>query len=218
MTPSATAADPRLLAALALAWALWGGLHSLLADARAKAWLARRWPRLASRERLLYNAVALATLAGPLAVLRIASTPASWPMPPVAHALADAAALAALVAFLWSLRWYDGRAFLGLRVVPHPPALVISPLHRWVRHPWYSLALVVIWTREMDPAWLVSAVALTAYLVVGSRHEEAGLLREHGERYREYAARVPALIPWRGRALDAATLRRVSQPPGNRHA
>ena len=162
--------------------------------------------------------IALVTLAGPLGLLAAASGPALWSMPAALATAADLAAIAALAAFLWTLRWYDGRAFLGLRTATGSAGLVISPLHRWVRHPWYSLALVLIWTRGMDAAWLASAIVLTLYLIVGSRHEEAGLLREHGDAYREYASRVPALLPWRGCALDAATAARLAQPAGRRSA
>jgi protein-S-isoprenylcysteine O-methyltransferase Ste14 len=207
-----------LLAALATAWIAWGMLHSLLAGAGAKAWVAARWPRLAARERLLYNAVALATLAGPLWLLATASGPALWSMPAGVAVAADLAAIVALAAFAWTLRWYDGRAFLGLRTASGSPGLVVSPLHRWVRHPWYSLSLVLIWTREMDAAWLVSALVLTLYLIVGCRHEESGLLREHGDAYREYASRVPALLPWRGCALDAEAAARLAQPAGRSRA
>ena len=189
-------------------------LVAVVADHR----LPRRDARLAARERLLYNAIALATLAGPLALLSAAAGPALWTMPGLLAWVADAAAIAALAGFLWTLRWYDGRAFLGLRTPSGATGLVISPLHRWVRHPWYSLALVLVWTREMDAAWLVSALVLTLYLVVGSRHEESGLLREHGEAYREYASRVPALLPWRGCALDAEAAARLAQPAGRSRA
>ncbi len=215
--PPPLVADAGLLAGLVLAWAGWGALHSLLAGARAKAWLAARGPRWVRFERLLYNAIALATLAVPLAFLAVASGAPLWHTPPLLRTLADVAAAGAILAFLWTLRWYDGRAFLGLRAGPTRATLVISPLHRWVRHPWYSLALVLIWTREMDAAWLASAIALTVYLVLGSRHEETALLREHGAAYREYAARVPALLPWRGCALDARSAARLSQS-GSRHA
>jgi len=68
-----------------------------------------------------------------------------------------------------------------------------------VRHPWYSLGLVLLWTRDMDPALLTSAVLTTLYIGVGSRLEERKLIVFHGEIYRRYRGRVPALIPspWR---------------------
>ena len=39
------------------------------------------------------------------------------------------------------------------------------------------------------------------YLVVGAAFEERGLLRLYGADYADYRRRVPAFIPWKGRAL-----------------
>jgi len=72
-----------------------------------------------------------------------------------------------------------------------------------VRHPWYFLGLVLIWTRDMDPAFLLSASAMTLYFVVGSLLEERKLIRYHGEVYRRYRKRVPGLIPLPWKYLPA---------------
>jgi protein-S-isoprenylcysteine O-methyltransferase Ste14 len=198
--------DPSALAALAAAWSLYFCLHSLLASSRLKALVSTRCPRFASGYRIAYNAVALVALAPVLWLQwRLAGPPlAEWP--PALRTAADLAALAALGAFVWTLRWYDLRSFAGLRAeVPGDAAgFVLSPLHRHVRHPWYFLALVVIWTRPMDAAWLVASVAITAYLVVGSRLEERKLVEVFGDAYARYRERVPGLWPWPGRSLSAA--------------
>ncbi|MES9893543.1 MAG: hypothetical protein ABW141_01410, partial [Candidatus Thiodiazotropha endolucinida] len=108
--------------------------------------------------------------------------------------------------FIWSMRYYDSREFLGIRQLQRQQRdvndleqLHISPLHRFVRHPWYTLGLILIWVQDMDPARLVSAIAVTSYLVLGSRLEEDKLLVYHGDTYRNYQKRVPGLIPrpWR---------------------
>ena len=86
---------------------------------------------------------------------------------------------------------------------------MISPWHRFVRHPWYTLGLVLIWTRDMNAASFVSAEAITLYFVIGSRFEEHKLVAEFGDRYREYQRKVPRLIPLPWRVLsrdDAARL------------
>ena len=86
-----------------------------------------------------------------------------------------------------SLKYYDGREFLGLRQLNERNASVddqeqfqLSPLHRWVRHPWYFFALVIIWTRDMNSAMLIAAILMTLYFVIGSRLDERKLLRYHG--------------------------------------
>ncbi len=113
---------------------------------------------------------------------------------------------AALAGFFWSLKYYDGSEFIGLRQlrerekrVEDQERLHLSPLHRYVRHPWYSLGLVLIWSRDMDLPLLISALLITLYFIIGSRLEERKLVAYHGEAYRHYQRRVPGLfpLPWR---------------------
>jgi protein-S-isoprenylcysteine O-methyltransferase Ste14 len=120
--------------------------------------------------------------------------------------LANGLALLAIFGFLYSLRWYDGAEFLGLRqwrgrvrAVEDQERFRLSPLHRVVRHPWYSLGLVLVWTRDMDAPLLLSAMMISLYFVLGSRLEERKLVAYHGDLYRSYRRLVPSLVPlpWR---------------------
>lgn len=190
---------PRLLL-LAASWLLFGALHSLLAGTTLE--------RLCGRHaRLAFNLLAVATVAAPLAVL--ASLPATplFDEPAWLRWLRHGLGAAAVLGFTHTLKFYSMPAFLGLRRETWP--LTFSPWHCRVRHPWYFLMLVFIWTRQMSAPWLVSAVCISAYLVVGSRIEEKRLLRRHPDSYAAYRRIVPGLIPWRGRALDEATRRRL---------
>jgi len=194
------------IALLLLAWGLYFTLHSLLASFTIKRWVARRWPRLLRGYRLLYNALALLLLL-PIAWLTLAPGHSFlWEFTGIWRWLTDGLALVAMVGFLWSLRFYSGAEFLGTAQwrgrqarVEDQEAFRLSPLHRWVRHPWYFLGLVILWTRPMDPLRLTSALAITLYLVIGSRLEERKLISLHGARYRRYRQLVPALLPrpWR---------------------
>lgn len=209
-------ADPATLALLAAAWVLYFGLHSLLASTRVKALVMARLPCAAPAYRLGYNAIALAALL-PLLWLqwRVSGNPLF--LAPAALRIAfDLAALAAVATFVWTLRWYDMRAFAGLRAEGSKSieragapdgaraGFTLSPLHRHVRHPWYFLALVIVWTRPMDAAWLVASTAITLYLVIGSRLEDDKLVDTFGETYRHYRERVPGLWPMPGHSLSAA--------------
>jgi protein-S-isoprenylcysteine O-methyltransferase Ste14 len=120
--------------------------------------------------------------------------------------LMNGMAVVALLLFIWSLSHYDTSEFLGTRqikqgitAVHDQETLHISPLHRFVRHPWYTLALVVLWTRSMDLMMLVSAIAITLYFKIGSLLEEKKLVAYHGKTYEQYRRQVPGLIPlpWR---------------------
>ena len=71
---------------------------------------------------------------------------------------------------------------------------------QYVRHPWYSSGLPILWTiGPITDASLPSRIVLSLYLVVGTLLEERKLVRELGSPYRQYQQQVPMLIPWKGR-------------------
>lgn len=194
---------PELLL-IGCAWLAYGVLHSWLASCGVKAWITRRWPGFAPAYRLAYNGLATVLLLPPLWLTLQAPGEALWRWPSWVSWPATAIAV---TGFVWSLRWYDLGEFIGLRQWQRRDGrehagLVLSPLHRYVRHPWYSLGLLLLWTRDLNAAWLVTAVALTLYVLIGSRLEENKLIERYGDAYRRYRQRVPALIPWPGRHLD----------------
>ncbi len=198
------------LALLTLCWVVYFVIHSLLAGIRAKAWVARRWPRFMPVYRLSYNIIAMVLLTLPVMLIFTINGAYWWRWTGAGWWLANGAALAAIITFLWSLRYYDGATFLGWRQfrdglsrAEDPGLLQLSPLHRFVRHPWYFLGLVVLWTRDMNTPLLLSAAIITVYLWVGSRLEERKLVYYYGEAYREYRKRVPGLIPLPGRTISA---------------
>ena len=201
------------VAVLALAWLGYFAVHSALASLAAKRWVARRHPALVPVYRIVYNAQAV------LLLLPIGWLTWRYPGPPLwawhgASAwLANALAGASVVVFVVSLGHYDGGEFIGLRQwrsrqrqVEDREVFHLSPFHRYVRHPWYCCALVLIWTRDMDVATLVSSVLMTAYFIVGARLEEAKLVACHGAVYRRYQARVAGLVPlpWKTLSADEA--------------
>ena len=204
------------VAALVLAWLLYFVLHTALASLGLKRWVAREHPRWMPAYRLSYNALALLLLIPPLVLTYQERGPWLWQWTGLGLWIANGVAALAVVGLIWSLRWYDGAEFLGLRqwrdhvtAVEDQERLHFSPLHRYVRHPWYSLGLVIIWTRDMDLPFLVSALMVTLYLFAGSRIEERKLLQYHGDVYRRYRKMVPGLIPSARRFLSSEQARRL---------
>jgi protein-S-isoprenylcysteine O-methyltransferase Ste14 len=202
--------DSGHLILLAASWAVYGLIHSALACPAGKAWFQAHFARQFRAYRLLFNGLAVLLLAPPLWLLFSYPGETLWHWPTAIGWVADAAALAAAGGFLWSMKIYDSSAFLGLKQLRQtspelelPAPLRLSWAHRFVRHPWYFFGLVIIWTREMNAALLVSAVVLTLYTVIGSRREEQDLVSSYGAAYREYRKRVPALIPLPWRYLSA---------------
>ena len=216
------------LGLLVLAWLVYFGLHSLLASLWLKRWVARAHPRWMPGYRMFFNLCATVFLLPLLVLTYWERGPWLWEWTGVGWWVTSTLALAALLGFLWSLRWYDGSEFLGIKQwrsgstsAEDQESFHLSPFHRYVRHPWYSLGLVLVWTRDMDPAFLTTAVMISLYFLLGSRLEERKLIVYHGEVYRSYRRLVPGLIPlpWRyltreqarGLAAEAATAGRAGQ-------
>ncbi len=208
-----TKSDWRDLLLLSVFWLGYFILHSALASLRVKHWFASRHPQQMPFYRLGFNVLALLTL---LPLLWLFDGPALWAWRGIGVWLADGLALAALAGFAVSLKYYDGQAFSGLRQWKEGTRRIedlehfqLSPLHRYVRHPWYFLSLVLIWTRDMNALMLLSCVMMTLYFIVGSRLEEGKLLLAYGTNYRRYMDRVPGLfpLPWKSiSAREAAEL------------
>lgn len=191
---------------LVVLWGVYALLHSLLASLPVKRYISSRYPRLMPYYRLGFNVLATLLLLPPLYLTWLWRGPLLWQWSGAFFWLANGLALLAIAGFFWTLRYYSGAEFLGLsqlhrkeRSVTDQEHFSLSPLHRYVRHPWYALGLVIVWTRDMDAMFLTTATVITLYLFIGSRMEERKLIRYHGEVYRKYRQLVPGLLPlpWR---------------------
>jgi protein-S-isoprenylcysteine O-methyltransferase Ste14 len=209
---------------LMFAWLLYFLVHSWLASLSAKRWVAAHRPRWMPAYRLVFNLLALALLLPPLWLTYAVKGPTLWQWTGLGWWLANGLALTAIFGFASSLRHYDGSEFLGLRqlragitAVEDQERFIISPLHRFVRHPWYSLGLVLIWTRDMDPAFLTTAVSVTLYFLIGSLLEERKLIAYHGPVYRRYRRLVPSLLPLPWRYLTRDQAKRLTQEAAVHH-
>lgn len=177
-------------------------LHSLMASLWLKQRVAQCCPVVTPYYRLAFNLLAI-LLALPLLYL-VWRYPGEtlWQWQGVAFYLVNGIALVAFITLLYSLRLYDMGEFMGLRQaqgevheIKDMEHFQISTLHRFVRHPWYFLILVILWTRDITTTQLLIYSLVTAYLVIGSRLEERKLIAYHGEVYRSYRQRVAGLIP-----------------------
>ncbi len=213
---------PHLIAliGLAAAWLAYGALHSLLASLRCKAWFRARWPQQMYRYRIAFNTLAVVLLIPILALEQHIDGVLLWSWSGVSKIAVLSLMLAAVAAFIWSTRYYDISIFMGTHQwrnrknsTNDEGALTISPLHRFVRHPWYSLALVILWTRDIESTTLVSNLMLSAYFIIGARLEEQKLVIQFGRQYQEYQRRVPAMLPAPWRYLSAEEAQRLSEPP-----
>ena len=120
--------------------------------------------------------------------------------------LLRAVALLALLSFVWafiSIEGFDafgtGDVLARFRHRSRPPVpLAVSGPYRWVRHPFYSLVVVMLWASPVISGDRLLLNALfTIWIVLGARWEERDLIVQYGDAYRRYQAEVPMLMPWR---------------------
>lgn len=183
------------------AMAVYGGLHSYLASRRVKQWARRTFGVSADRfYRLVYNLLGGLTFLPVLAVPLLLPGRTLYSARPPWLLLLLALQLVAVVTLWIGIRQTGAASFLGLSQLLGPqPAdgeFVADGLYRWVRHPLYSAGLLFIWAwPHMTTSILALNLGITAYLYLGSLHEERRLLAEFGEQYARYQRRVPRLIP-----------------------
>jgi len=85
------------------------------------------------------------------------------------------------------------------------PRFQVRFLYKLIRHPIYLGWTIVSWaTPVMTGGHLLYAAGMTAYMLIAIQLEEVDLVREHGYRYERYRARVPMLLPWKGRGWKGA--------------
>jgi protein-S-isoprenylcysteine O-methyltransferase Ste14 len=82
----------------------------------------------------------------------------------------------------------------------HSTGLLITGVHRYVRHPLYLGTFGFIWGLLFIFPYLSLFIAngiVTVYTLIGIKLEEQKLIMEFGEEYKQYQKRVPKLIPYR---------------------
>ena len=81
---------------------------------------------------------------------------------------------------------------------PKVTPLSIKGPYRFVRHPLYFFAIIMIWScPDLTLDRLLFNVLWTAWIYIGAFLEERDLETDFGEAYRQYKRKVPMIIPWR---------------------
>ncbi len=78
------------------------------------------------------------------------------------------------------------------------PVLQTGGLHRFVRHPLYLGTIMLVWCIFLYFPYfshLIACLIITLYSRIGIVFEEKKLVKEYGDQYKQYAKKVPMLIP-----------------------
>ncbi|MFW5901454.1 MAG: methyltransferase family protein [Thermodesulfobacteriota bacterium] len=177
--------------------------HSGMIRGPGKRWLDRHFPAV-------YQGAVYSIVSGALLFLVMGL----WqPVPLVLYAAAGAAEVLIrivfflpILGFIWCGLTLDSLDSLGTKTLWHRlfhkpeirPHLVIRGPYQWVRHPMYAGVFVFIWaTPVLTLDRLLFNLLWSAWLYVGVRMEESGLVSAYGDAYRRYQQFVPMLLPVR---------------------
>lgn len=186
---------------LFVAWIAYFLIHSILASNVFKAFVARQLATSPRYYRLAFNLISTLLIIPIAWLLHGTDWQPLWQWTGTWQWIMNGVAVFAIVSFLISLRAYSGMDFSGLGRAfsgnnsNHKESFRISRFHRFVRHPWYFLALLLIWSRDMNSGMLLSALLITLYFFAGSYLEEKKLKHQFGSAYTEYCQKVSGLIP-----------------------
>lgn len=193
---------------LSIGWMFWCILHSLLISGRINEFIRQKGGLLQGSYRLLYNLFSLLSLL-PLLCYQY-SLPQEVLFSWSAYLRLPQSILLgyALLMLYAGRKVYDTAYLIGIRQwksykqgqeLPALPFTCEGAL-AYVRHPWYSSGLVLLWTLgPITDSNLPTRIILTLYFIIGTLLEERKLLRELDEPYKSYQRQVPMLIPWKGR-------------------
>ena len=190
-----------------LVWIGFGLAHSLLASQIIKHKLAHI---LGPAYRLTYNGFAIITFALVLWIGHQVFAPdIGYTLSHKTKLLLGFVEICGWVFMYFALGLYDMGRFAGTHQIraaknggdaADDEALHTKGLHRYMRHPLYSAAFLILWGGVWSPFGLATAILGSAYLLVGTFFEERRLIARYGSDYVSYQSAVPAFIPWKGRA------------------
>ena len=176
---------------------VFGIIHSLLALPVLKKRIGDIFPPMMQIYRLIYNLVAVVTFLWAMSAWHL--SPVVYLVPGAGSLLFHFLQLICLALLIRCAAQTGVGDFLGLRQlrgIPAGPRLVTTGCYAKVRHPLYTLSVILLALNPvMTLKWLIFTVLSTIYFVMGAWIEERRLVEEFGEAYRRYQEHVPMFVP-----------------------
>lgn len=187
---------------LALLWIVYCGLHSLMASVGIKNWLEKISGSSYRYYRLFYSLFSFFFLVIILYFQFMLPTIMLYKVPALVFAFGSVLGLSGLLLMLFCIKKYF-MSLSGLRTLIQETnynKLLITGIHRYVRHPLYLGTFAFIWGLFLvkpDLSLLIANSIITVYTLIGIKLEEDKLIGEFGESYKNYQQSVPKLLPFR---------------------
>jgi protein-S-isoprenylcysteine O-methyltransferase Ste14 len=187
---------------LALAWVIFCVWHSLLASISLKQWLAKKWGAAFKYYRFYYTLFATISFIAVITYQILLPSPLIFSPNPVSYIIGGLIGISGLVIMAICIKKYflslSGLKTLFIDEVSTGNQLIISGIHRYVRHPLYSGTFLFIWGLFIflpHTSLLIANFIITVYTLIGIKFEEQKLLKEFGPSYDAYRKQTPKIIP-----------------------
>lgn len=177
-------------------------MHSLLASISLKQWLTKKWKTNFKYYRLYYTLFATASFIAVITYQVLLPSPYVFSPGLVSYTLGTSISLTGLVIMTICIKKYflslSGLKTLFIDEVTTGNQLIVTGIHRYVRHPLYSGTFLFIWGLFIflpHTSLLIANFIITVYTLIGINFEEQKLMREFGPPYEAYRKKVPKIIP-----------------------
>ena len=187
-------------------WGVWCFLHSFLITPAVTGFVKKRFEKAYRYYRIFYNSIALVSLIPVLIYsFSIKGVPVfRWEGP--FRIFQGLLIVLALLLFIGGARSYNLARFLGFRQARENSACRIltgdcrldtGGILGMVRHPWYAGGILIVWTKNLDMAAILTNLIINGYFLIGTFLEEKKLISEFGEKYVDYQQHVSMLFPFK---------------------
>lgn len=186
---------------LALLWIVYCVLHSLLASTGVKKSLQKKLKSNYRYYRLFYTVFAFLFLVALLYYQISIPTTELYASAGIVFAAGIILGFCGLVLmFICIKKYFIGLSgLLSLTEENASQDLIITGVHKYVRHPLYLGTFAFIWGLFLALPYLslfIAGVVITVYTLIAIKFEEDKLIHAFGNSYRNYQKRVPKLIPF----------------------
>ena len=185
---------------LGIFWVIYCVLHSVLASLHVKEKIAALFSKAFRYYRIFYTVFAFAGLALILLMMFRMESPLLFQLTMFFIIAGILLSFSGLVLMLICIRKYFF-SLSGLKSLfyeGHSHQLIITGVHRYVRHPLYLGTFAFIWGLFLLMPYasvLITNIVITIYTLFGIHLEEQKLLKEFGSDYAHYRLQVPRLLP-----------------------
>ena len=189
-------------------WVAWCFLHSILISRSVTKYIQSHLPGLTNWYRIIYNCFSLLTLALPIYFMTSFVSPVVFRWVGIMQLFRILLILMAIFLFREGAKKYDFGYFLGIQQILTGKSSTLlgdeelfqpNGIFGIIRHPWYSGALLLIWSfwSEYTVTTIIVSTILSGYFVIGTVLEERKILTEYGTQYSNYQQNVSMLFPWK---------------------